>query len=139
MARQKWGELLHEFVVRFRNVRDVVNGPHGDHVPVFLSEIPRLFDQRILPLDVAIVHVLPPDAHGFCSLGVSVDVARAAVRMHRSTPAQVNPNMPRTHGEGNVHADRFNALVEAHYSLPEIDYSSLIGEREQRIGASALL
>ncbi|MBK7484307.1 MAG: 4-hydroxybutyrate CoA-transferase [Flavobacteriales bacterium] len=86
------------------NVRDVVNGPHGDHVPVFLSEIPRLFDQRILPLDVAIVHVSPPDAHGFCSLGVSVDVARAAVR-----------NAP--------------ILIAA-----EIDYSSLIGEREQRIG-----
>ncbi|HQW98473.1 MAG TPA: acetyl-CoA hydrolase/transferase C-terminal domain-containing protein [Flavobacteriales bacterium] len=116
------------------NVRDVVNGPHGDHVPVFLSEIPRLFDQRILPLDVAIVHVSPPDAHGFCSLGVSVDVARAAVRNAPILIAQVNPNMPRTHGEGNVHADRFNALVEVDDPLPEIDYSSLIGEREQRIG-----
>ncbi|HRH68144.1 MAG TPA: acetyl-CoA hydrolase/transferase C-terminal domain-containing protein [Flavobacteriales bacterium] len=116
------------------NVREVVNGPDGDYVPVFLSEIPRLFDQGILPLDVAMVHVSPPDAHGFCSLGVSVDVARSAVRNAPVVIAQVNPNMPRTHGEGSVHISRFAALVAVDDQLPEVDYSSGIGEREKRIG-----
>lgn len=117
------------------NMREVVNGPDGDYIPVFLSEIPRLFDQGILPLDVALVHVSPPDRHGFCSLGVSVDVARAAVRCAGLVIAQVNPNMPRTHGEGNVHVSRFAALVAVEDPLPEVDYSSGIGERERRIAA----
>jgi acyl-CoA hydrolase len=115
------------------NVREVVNGPDGDYIPVFLSEIPRMFDQGILPLDVALVHVSPPDGHGFCSLGVSVDVARAAVRCARTVIAQVNPNMPRTHGEGQVHISRFAALVAVDDPLPEVDYSSGIGDRERRI------
>ena len=117
------------------NMREVVNGPDGDYIPVFLSEIPRLFEQGILPLDVALVHVSPPDRHGFCSLGVSVDVARAAVRCAGLVIAQVNPHMPRTHGEGNVHISRFAALVAVEDPLPEVDYSSGIGEREQRIAA----
>ena len=94
------------------NVREVVNGPGGDYVPVFLSEIPRLFDRKVLPLDVALVHLSPPDRHGFCSLGVSVDVARAAVRNARVVIAQINARMPRTHGEGQVHIDRLDAYVE---------------------------
>ncbi len=117
------------------NMREVVNGPDGDYIPVFLSEIPRLFEQGILPLDVALVHVSPPDHHGFCSLGVSVDVARAAVRCAGLVIAQVNPNMPRTHGEGHVHVSRFAALVAVEDPLPEVDYSSGIGERERRIAA----
>ena len=118
-----------------QNVREVVNGPGGDYVPVFLSEIPRLFDRKVLPLDVALVHLSPPDRHGFCSLGVSVDVARAAVRNARVVIAQINARMPRTHGEGQVHIDRLNAYVEVDEPLPEVDYSGRIGERERRIGA----
>lgn len=122
------------------NVRTAVNGPHGDYVPVFLSEIPRLFD-GVLPLDVALLHVSPPDAHGYCSLGVSVDVARAAVRNAKVLIAQVNPRMPRTHGEGMVHSSRFAALVEVDEALPEVDYASAVGPVEERIGAlcSALI
>jgi len=116
------------------NVRTAVNGPHGDYVPVFLSEIPRLFE-GVLPLDVALLHVSPPDAHGYCSLGVSVDVARAAVRNAAVLIAQVNPRMPRTHGEGQVHSSRFTAMVEVDKALPEVDYSSAIGPVEERIGA----
>lgn len=118
-----------------QNVRDVVNGPGGDYVPVFLSEIPRLFDRKVLPLDVALVHLSPPDRHGFCSLGVSVDVARAAVRNARVVIAQINARMPRTHGEGQVHIDRLDAYVEVDEPLPEVDYAGRIGERERRIGA----
>lgn len=116
------------------NVRDVVNGPHGDHVPVFLSEIPHLFERGIMPLDVALVHVSPPDKHGFCTLGVSVDVARSAVRHAGIVIAQVNPRMPRTHGEGQVHVSRFAAMVEVDEELPEVDYSSRVGPVEERIG-----
>lgn len=116
------------------NVRQAVNGPHGDYVPVFLSEIPRLFD-GVLPLDVALLHVSPPDTHGFCSLGVSVDVARAAVRNATVLIAQVNPRMPRTHGEGLVHHSRFAAMVEVDEALPEVNYASAIGPAEERIGA----
>jgi len=116
------------------NVREAVNGPHGDYVPVFLSEIPRLFDS-VLPLDVALLHVSPPDAHGYCSLGVSVDVARSATRNGTLLIAQVNPRMPRTHGEGMVHSSRFAAMVEVDEALPEVNYASSIGPAEERIGA----
>lgn len=115
------------------NVRQVVNTEHGDYVPVFLSEIPRLFDRGIMPIDVALVHVSPPDRHGLCSLGVSVDVARAAVRNAKILIGQVNPNMPRTHGEGHVHVDLFDALVEVNDALPEVDYRTRIGDCERTI------
>lgn len=115
------------------NVRKVVNTERGDYVPVFLSEIPRLFDRGIMPIDVALVHVSPPDRHGLCSLGVSVDVARAAVRNAKVLIGQVNPNMPRTHGEGHVHISRFNALVEVDDALPEVDYRTRIGDCERAI------
>jgi acyl-CoA hydrolase len=117
-----------------QNVREVVNSERGDYVPVFLSEIPRLFESGNMPLDVALVHVSPPDKHGFCSLGVSVDVARSAVRNAKKVIAQVNPNMPRTHGEGHVHISRFDALVEVNDPLPEVDYSTKITAAESKIG-----
>lgn len=71
-----------------QNIREAVNSGRGDYVPVFLSEIPILFKRNILPLDVAIVQVSPPDKHGFCSLGVSVDIAAAAVKNAKSVIAQ---------------------------------------------------
>ncbi|MEZ4757541.1 MAG: acetyl-CoA hydrolase/transferase C-terminal domain-containing protein [Flavobacteriales bacterium] len=115
------------------NMRSMVDGPNGDYVPIFLSEIPRLFEKGILPLDVALVHVSPPDRHGFCSLGVSVDVARSAVRNARTVIAQVNRNMPRTLGDGHVHISRFAALVEVNDPLPEVDYAAQIGPKERRV------
>ena len=115
------------------NMRATVDGPRGDYIPVFLSEIPRLFEQGVLPVDVALVHVSPPDRHGFCSLGVSVDVARSAVRNARTVIAQVNPNMPRTLGDGQVHVSRFAAMVQVDDALPEVDYAGAIGPTEERI------
>ncbi len=115
------------------NMRSTVAGPHGDYIPVFLSEIPRLFEQGILPLDVAMVHVSPPDKHGFCSLGVSVDVARSAVRNARMVIAQVNPNMPRTLGDGQVHVSQIAALVAVDDPLPEVDYAKQIGPNERKV------
>lgn len=115
------------------NVRDAVNSGRGDYVPIFLSEIPQLFRSGILPLDVAIVHVSPPDKHGYCSLGVSVDVTREAVLSAKHVIAQVNPKMPRTHGDGLIHVRRFDVLVEVDEALPEVDYSERITEKEQTI------
>jgi 4-hydroxybutyrate CoA-transferase len=86
---------------------------------VFLSDVPRLFSSGRLPLDVALLHVSPPDAHGFCSLGVSVDCALAAARAARLRIAQVNPRMPRTHGDSFIHMDELAALVEVDEPLPE--------------------
>src|SRR5205085_8007021 len=85
------------------SIRSAVNDGRGDYIPVFLSEIPNLFRRKILPIDVAIVHVSPPDRHGYCSLGVSVDVAGAAIKAADKVIAQVNPRMPRTHGDSMVH------------------------------------
>ena len=102
------------------NVRKAVNEGRGDYIPVFLSEIPNLFKRNIIPLDVALVHVSLPDTHGFCSLGVSVDVAATAVKTAKYVIAQVNPNMPRTFGDGQVHIDSFDALVCTESALPEV-------------------
>ena len=93
------------------NVRGAVEEGRADYLPVFLSEVPNLFRSGILPLDVALVHVSPPDRHGFCSLGVSVDVTRAAVQTARTVIAQVNPRMPRTHGDGLIHVDAIDYQV----------------------------
>ncbi|MEO8765970.1 MAG: acetyl-CoA hydrolase/transferase C-terminal domain-containing protein [Ginsengibacter sp.] len=117
-----------------QNTRNVVNSPYGDYVPVFLSEIPILFRKNILPLDVALIQVSPPDKHGFCSLGTSVDIAKAAVEMAIVVIAQVNPKMPRTHGDGFIHVDKIHSLVWHESELPEIDYSSKISDAIIQIG-----
>jgi acyl-CoA hydrolase len=103
-----------------QNVRDVVNNGQGDYIPIFLSEIPILFRRQILPIDVAIVQVSPPDKHGFCSLGTSVDIAASAVKTSKCVIAQVNPRMPRTHGDGILHVDDFDAMVMGEQELPEM-------------------
>jgi 4-hydroxybutyrate CoA-transferase len=95
------------------NVRKALAEGRADYVPIFLSEVPALFRRDILPLDVALVQVSPPDKHGYCSLGVSVDVSRAAVQKAKYVIAQVNPNMPRTHGDALIHKDVFHAMVES--------------------------
>lgn len=102
------------------NVRAAVQEGRADYLPVFLSEVPQLFRRGLLPLDAALVSVSPPDRHGFCSLGVSVDVARAAVQTARTVVAQVNRHMPRTHGDGLIHVDAIDYLVEGDDPLPEV-------------------
>lgn len=114
--------------------REAVNSKRGDYVPVFLSEIPLLFTRNILPLDVAIVHVSPPDKHGYCSLGTSVDIARAAVDVAKIVIAQVNPNMPRVAGDGFVPFSKFDAAVWVEDLLPEVNYSDGANETTDKIG-----
>ena len=116
------------------NSRAVVNSEGGDYVPIFLSEIPRLFKENILSLDVAIVQVSPPDAHGYCSLGTSVDIARAAVDMAPHVIALVNSRMPRTHGQGFIHISKINSLVWHDAELPEVDYSFKSNDTIIKIG-----
>lgn len=115
------------------NVRDAVNRGDGDYIPVFLSEIPALFRKGVLPLDVALVHVSPPDSHGFCSLGVSVDIARAAVDCAKVVVAQVNPRMPRTIGDALLHINDIDSIVDVDVPLPEVNPPKL-SDSDRAIG-----
>lgn len=115
-------------------IREAVNSGRADFIPVFLSDIPDLFNKKILPNDVALVQVSPPDSHGYCSLGISVDIARSAVNMAKKVIAQVNPNIPRTHGDGQIHVSRFTHMVYHEEALPEVDYGEKTGEDELKIG-----
>lgn len=117
-------------------VRDAVNSERGDFVPVFLSEIPTLFKSGFLPIDVAMVTVSPPDKHGYCTLGTSVDVARSAVDSAGKIIAIVNPLMPRTHGDGMVHISRFDKVVWHEEELLTMDYGAKVGEEELKIGGN---
>lgn len=116
------------------NVREAINSERGEYIPIFLSEINRLFEKQILRLDVALVHLSPPDKHGFCSLGTSVDVARSAVLHAKRVIAQINPNMPRTHGDSFIHVNELDALVECNDALPEVIYGNRITEADEAIG-----
>lgn len=116
------------------SLRKAVSEGYADYVPVFLSEIPILFQQNILPIDVAIVHVSTPDAHGYCSLGVSVDIARSAVDNAKYIIAQVNPNVPRTHGDGMIHCSRFTAMVYCEDELHTANFSEKCGPETKKIG-----
>jgi len=94
------------------NVRKGVNKSFGDYIPVFLSEIHWLFKKNILPLDVAFIQVSPPDMHGYCSLGISVDVTLSAIQTAKKVIAQINAQVPRTHGDGIIHIKDIDFAVE---------------------------
>jgi len=115
-------------------VREAVNSDRGDFIPVFLSEIPILFKNKILALDVSIIQVSPPDQHGYCSLGTSVDVARAAVDSSKYVIAQVNPKMPRTLGDSMIHVKRIDKMVWHETELLTIDYGAKVSDEERKIG-----
>lgn len=116
------------------NMRKAVEEGRADYVPVFLSECPSLFRKGILPIDVALISVSPPDKHGFCSLGVSVDIAKAAVDTAKIVIAQVNANMPRTHGDGILHVSKIHSIVKGDTPLleaaafPTSEVETLIGK-----------
>lgn len=116
-----------------KNVRHALETGEADYIPVFLSEIPHLFNRGTIKLNVALVNVSPPDRHGYCSLGVSVDASRAAVINADTVIAQINPKMPRTHGDGIIHSRRFDFAVEVDDPLPEAP-SMELSEAELSIG-----
>jgi len=115
------------------NLREAVRDGRADFTPIFLGEIPLLFHRKLIQLDVALVSVSPPDEHGFCSLGPSVDTARAAIQNAKLIIGQVNVNMPRTFGDGIVHMSHFDAMVHGNHPLPEI-HKSTMTEEEKMIG-----
>ncbi|MFM8315332.1 MAG: 4-hydroxybutyrate CoA-transferase, partial [Deltaproteobacteria bacterium] len=93
------------------NLRNKKDRERFDYIPCFLSEIPSLFRKGVLPIDIAVVQVSPPDKNGWCSLGLSVDVAKAAVDTAKVILAQINPRMPRVHGDGFIHQDQLDAFI----------------------------
>jgi acyl-CoA hydrolase len=127
------GRIRHNALFVGANVREAVNNGRADYTPVFLSEIPRLVRDGALALDVALLQVSPPDAHGFCRLGTSIACARVAADHARTVIGLVNPRVPRTLGNSAVHVGRFAALVEVDRPLPTVDPPP-IGEVERRIG-----
>lgn len=115
------------------NMRSRLDYRDIDYLPCFLSEIPSLFRSRQRALDVALIHVSPPDSHGYCSLGTSVDVAVAAVESAEVIIAQVNPQMPRVLGDGIIHKDRIHYFIHVDEPLPEVPRKTL-SDIEIKIG-----
>lgn len=117
-------------------IRGAVNNGRADFVPIFLSDIPNLFRSGSFPIDFAIIQVSPPDKHGYCSLGVSVDIARTATRVGvaKQIIAQINPNVPRTHGDGIIHCSRFDYAVYHEEPLAEVKYADKTTEADLKIG-----
>jgi 4-hydroxybutyrate CoA-transferase len=115
------------------NARAAVNEGRADYIPVFLSDVPHLLESGILPLDAVLINVSPPDEHGYCSLGTSVEAMQAAIRAATTVIAQLNRAMPRTLGESFVHVDQIDFGVEV--DVPPYEHSQpTIGDLERRVG-----
>ncbi|MEN0006988.1 MAG: acetyl-CoA hydrolase/transferase C-terminal domain-containing protein, partial [Bacteroidota bacterium] len=103
------------------NVRKAISTGRAQYIPIFLSDIPHLIRQQIIPVDVALVNVSPPDIHGYCSLGVTVVETIAMMEQAKTVIAQINPNMPRSHGDGLVHLRQFDAMVEVDEPIYQVE------------------
>jgi 4-hydroxybutyrate CoA-transferase len=115
------------------STREAVKEGRGDYVPVFFHEIPKLFCEGYLPPDVVLIHVSPPDKHGFCSFGISVDYTKPAAQVAKTVVAQVNPKMPRTHGDAFIHVGEIDVIVESEQDIIELQPPK-IGPVEEAIG-----
>jgi acyl-CoA hydrolase len=116
-----------------KNVRHTLAAGNGSYTPVFLSELPHLFRKKGVPLDVVFIHVSPPDIHGYCSLGVSVEATLAAIENAKIVIAQVNPQMPRTFGDGILHVSEINYLVDVNKPIYGHEME-MISPLEDKIG-----
>lgn len=114
------GHFRHNALFIGKNMRQAVNDGRADFTPIFLSEIPGLFQRGILPIDVALIHVSPPDEHGFCSLGVGIEMTKPATEVARVIIAQINPYMPRTLGDSFIHIDKITHCVEVNQPIKEL-------------------
>jgi 4-hydroxybutyrate CoA-transferase len=132
-APEMQGHFLHRALFIGPNARQAINEGRAEFIPVFLSDIPQLFYKRILPLDVALINVSPPDEHGCCSLGTSVDCALAGVSCAKVVIAQLNKSMPRTLGDSFVHVSKIDYAVEIDQP-PYAHGDGEIGDVERRIG-----
>jgi len=115
------------------NMRKYVQLGSAQYNPVFLSDIPHLFRNGTMPLDVVLLNVSPPDKHGYCSLGVSVDIVVGGLENAKTIIAQINPRMPRTYGDGIIHISRFNACVAVDEPIHELSFGAASPE-ETSIG-----
>lgn len=125
--------FFHKSLFVGASTREAVKDGRGDYIPVFFSEIPKLFCEGYLPPDVTLIHVSPPDKHGFCSFGVSVDYTKPAAQVAKTVVAQVNPNMPRTHGDAFIHVSEIDVVVESEQPIIELQPPN-IGPVEEAIG-----
>ena len=133
LAPDMVGHFRHLALFIGPHARRAINEGRAEFIPVFLSDIPLLFDSGILPLDAVFINVTPPDEHGFCSLGTSVDTTLTAVRCGKTIIAQLNPSMPRTLGDSFVHVSKIDFGVEV--DQPPYDHpDGPISEIERRIG-----
>jgi len=115
------------------NTRDAINKGVADYTPIFLSQVPELFYRKLVPVDVAMIQTSPPDNHGYMSLGVSVDITKAAVENASTVITQVNSHMPRVHGDTFMHIDNVDFIIP--YDEPILEYETKVpGEIAQRIG-----
>ncbi len=112
------------------NMRKYVQLGSAQYNPVFLSDIPHLFRNGTMPLDVVLLNVSPPDKHGYCSLGVSVDIVAGGLENARTIIAQINPCMPRTYGDGIIHISRFDACVAVEESIHELSFGAASPEED---------
>jgi len=114
-----------------KNIREAVAEGRGDYTPCFISDVPNLFNENVLPLDVALIMVSPPDEYGYCSLGVSVDIVSAALKSAKYVIAQINPKMPRTNGHSFVHVNQIHASINVEQAIPEIIMPAMDRRTEQ--------
>ena len=127
------GHFRHRGLFLGANVREAIAAGRADYTHIFLSEIEDLFETGALPLDVVLMQVSPPDAHGFVSLGTTVDCTLTAARCAKTVIAEVNERMPRTHGETFIHVSRINAIVESSRPLLEL-HAEPCTETHMRVG-----
>jgi acetyl-CoA hydrolase len=106
------GHFRHIAFFAGANVREAINSGRADFIPIFLGEIEPLIANRAIDIDIALIHVSPPDEHGFCSFGVGVDATKTAAENARTVIAQINPNMPRTLGDSFIHLNQIHYIVE---------------------------
>ena len=133
LAPEMAGHIRHRALFIGANAREAVNDGRADYVPVFLSDVPELFQTGVLPLDSVLLNLTPPDEHGFCSLGTSVDAALAAAHSARTVIAQLNPLVPRTLGDSFIHVSEIDMAVEVDQP-PYEHVDPPIGDVERRIG-----
>jgi acetyl-CoA hydrolase len=116
------------------NVREAVNDGRADFVPIHLHEVPSLITSGLMPVDVSLIHISPPDEHGFCSYGVGVDATKSAVENSRISIALVNQQMPRTLGDSFVHVSKLTSIVEVDEPLIELPMAPEISDVARQIG-----
>jgi 4-hydroxybutyrate CoA-transferase len=139
-GRADYADPRYEGIFRHRalftgpNVRQAVNEGRADFVPVHLSQIPRLITSRLLPVDVALIHISPPDEHGFCSFGVGVECTKAAAEAARTVIALVNKQMPRALGDAFIHVSKLTHVVEIDRPVLELPQAPEIGPVARAIG-----